>query len=111
MSPTAPALPRQAPAELAPKQLGELLALAHLLADASGQVIRRHFRAPLAVADKSGAEGTMYDPVTVADRDAETAISSIEGRLRIRAETMPIGLPASTTGTWRKPHSYIMCSA
>ncbi|HND97271.1 histidinol-phosphatase [Plasticicumulans sp.] len=77
MSPTAPALPRHAPAELAPKQLGELIALAHLLADASGEVIRRHFRAPLAVADKSGAEGTMYDPVTVADRDAEAAIRAL----------------------------------
>lgn len=44
----------------------------HELVDASGSVIRPHFRAPLTVENK--AEGTAYDPVTIADRNAEAAI-------------------------------------
>jgi len=44
----------------------------HELVDASGTVIRPHFRAPLAVKNK--AVGTAYDPVTIADRNAEDAI-------------------------------------
>jgi myo-inositol-1(or 4)-monophosphatase len=46
-----------------------LLAFAHELADVSGEVIRRHFRRPLTVTNK--ASGAQFDPVTVADRDAE----------------------------------------
>jgi inositol-phosphate phosphatase/L-galactose 1-phosphate phosphatase/histidinol-phosphatase len=49
-----------------------LLALAGRLADASGAVIRRHFRTAVAVDDKPDAS-----PVTVADRDAESAIRAI----------------------------------
>lgn len=77
MSMPVPALPRTPPAELPPKMLGELTGFVHTLAEASGRVIRRHFRAPLAVADKAGADGAMYDPVTVADRDAEAAIRAL----------------------------------
>jgi histidinol phosphatase-like enzyme (inositol monophosphatase family) len=50
----------------------DLIALAGRLADASGAVIRQHFRTPVAVDAKSDAS-----PVTVADRDAEAAIRSL----------------------------------
>ena len=46
-----------------------LLALAHELADLSGEAIRRHFRRGLAVTNK--ALGPHFDPVTEADRSAE----------------------------------------
>ena len=49
---------------------------AHALADASGGIIRGHFRTPFAVEDKSDAS-----PVTVADREAERAMRAmIAGR-------------------------------
>jgi len=47
------------------------MALAHALADRAGAVILPHFRSNTAVDDKGG-DG--FDPVTAADRDAETAI-------------------------------------
>jgi histidinol phosphatase-like enzyme (inositol monophosphatase family) len=47
------------------------MALAHALADIAGAVILPHFRTGLAVDHKGGAA---FDPVTAADRDAETAI-------------------------------------
>ncbi len=50
----------------------EFLTLGHDLADASGAVIRRYFRKPLAVDDKADDS-----PVTVADRQAEEAIRSL----------------------------------
>jgi len=43
-----------------------LVALAERLADASGAVVRRYFRTPVAVDDKADAS-----PVTIADREAE----------------------------------------
>jgi myo-inositol-1(or 4)-monophosphatase len=48
-----------------------LLAAAHRLADRAGAVILPHFRTACAVDDKGGG---LFDPVTVADRDAERAI-------------------------------------
>ena len=45
---------------------------AHTLADASGEVIRRHFRTPFPVEDKDDAS-----PVTVADRGAERAMRAL----------------------------------
>jgi histidinol phosphatase-like enzyme (inositol monophosphatase family) len=48
-----------------------LLATAHALADKSGAVILPHFRTDGAVDHKGG---DLFDPVTKADRDAETAI-------------------------------------
>jgi len=45
------------------------LALAESLADAARAVIRRYFRRPLAVEDKSDSS-----PVTIADREAEAAM-------------------------------------
>jgi histidinol phosphatase-like enzyme (inositol monophosphatase family) len=50
----------------------ELLEFAVHLADVAGAQILRHFRAPLGVDNKAG-EGH-FDPVTVADREAEAAI-------------------------------------
>lgn len=50
------------------------LALAHALADRSSMVILPHFRAGLA-GDHKG--GKIFDPVTVADRQAETVIRQI----------------------------------
>jgi inositol-phosphate phosphatase / L-galactose 1-phosphate phosphatase / histidinol-phosphatase len=46
--------------------------LAHRLADASGTVIRRHYRAPVAVDVKPD-----QTPVTVADQQAETVIRDL----------------------------------
>ena len=45
---------------------------AHSLADASGGIIRRHFRTPLSVEDKEDDS-----PVTVADREAERAMREL----------------------------------
>ncbi len=47
------------------------MALAHALADRAGAVILPHFRTGAAVDHKGGAS---FDPVTAADRNAETAI-------------------------------------
>lgn len=49
-----------------------LIALAGRLADASGSVVRRYFRAPLTITDKAD-----QSPVTVADREAESIIRTI----------------------------------
>lgn len=57
--------------------LAALAAFAHRLADASGAAIMPYFRAELSVDDKGGAKGLAYDPVTAADRDAETAIRAL----------------------------------
>jgi histidinol phosphatase-like enzyme (inositol monophosphatase family) len=54
------------------------LAFAHRLADAAGAVIRPYFRRRLEVVDKGKAA---FDPVTVADREAEAAMRAL-----IRAE-------------------------
>jgi inositol-phosphate phosphatase / L-galactose 1-phosphate phosphatase / histidinol-phosphatase len=47
----------------------ELVALAHRLADAARPIVASHFRTQVAIDDKSDAS-----PVTIADRDAETAM-------------------------------------
>ena len=52
----------------------DLLAFAHRLADAAGAVIRPHFRASGAIDNKRPAD---FDPVTAADRDAETAMRAL----------------------------------
>ena len=57
-----------------------LVALAHRLADASGAVIRPHFRQRIAVAHKPGVHA--FDPVTEADKGAERAIRAIIERER-----------------------------
>jgi histidinol phosphatase-like enzyme (inositol monophosphatase family) len=55
---------------------------AHRLADVSGETIRPFFRAALAVDDKAAGRAG-YDPVTEADRNAETAMR------RLIRETYP----------------------
>ena len=55
----------------------DTIGLAHDLADASGAVIRRHFRQPFDIEHKGDDS-----PVTVADRDAERAIREILGNRR-----------------------------
>jgi histidinol phosphatase-like enzyme (inositol monophosphatase family) len=55
-----------------------LLTFAHELADLSGEAIRRHFRRVLAVTNK--AEGLQFDPVTVADREAERRMRQAIGK-------------------------------
>lgn len=56
--------------------LAELVAFAGRLADAAGAVIRPWFRAEIDVTDK-GAGRAGYDPVTVADREAEDAMRAL----------------------------------
>lgn len=53
--------------------IDELVRFAHRLADASGEVIRPWFRVTLDVMDK-GTGRAGFDPVTEADREAETAL-------------------------------------
>lgn len=50
----------------------EFISFAERLADASGEVIRQHFRTPVPIDIKPDAS-----PVTVADRDAEAAIRAL----------------------------------
>lgn len=57
-------------------QLDAWRAFAGELADAAGAAILPHFRANLAVEDKS-AGGAVFDPVTVADRTAERAMREL----------------------------------
>jgi myo-inositol-1(or 4)-monophosphatase len=57
-----------------PDELAILVDFAHTLADAAGAVILPHFRSQLAVENKDTAA---FDPVTVADRDAEAAMRAL----------------------------------
>ena len=58
----------------APREtFAELLACAHDLADASGEVIRPYFRRQMKIENKD--QGAGFDPVTAADRGAERVIS------------------------------------
>ncbi len=50
----------------------ELVALAHRLADAARPIVTRHFRTGVVIDDKSD-----QTPVTIADRDAETAMRAL----------------------------------
>ena len=49
--------------------IDSLVAFAHRLADASGEVIKRYYRQPIAVDSKPDES-----PVTIADREAEAAL-------------------------------------
>src|SRR5579885_593468 len=55
----------------------ETIAFAQKLADASGAVIRPYFRRRIEVADKGAADGSVFDPVTAADKEAEQAMRAI----------------------------------
>lgn len=54
----------------------DFLPFAHRLANASGAAIRPYFRRPLNVTDK-GTGRAGYDPVTIADQEAEAAIRAL----------------------------------
>lgn len=56
----------------------EFLAFAHRLADAARAAIMPHYRTGIVADDKSG--GTGFDPVTAADRAAESAIRDLIAR-------------------------------
>jgi histidinol phosphatase-like enzyme (inositol monophosphatase family) len=58
----------------------DLIATAHALADAARPVTLAHFRDPLIKSDNKLESG--FDPVTVADRGAETAMRDLLARLR-----------------------------
>lgn len=73
-------LPKSPAVEIPDDELDSLLDLLDILADASGQVIRPHFRTALAVDNKQ--EGFDYDPVTIADKAAETAIRELIAKQR-----------------------------
>ena len=62
----------------------ETIAFAHRLADAAGAIIRPYFRQRIDVKDKRPiVDGTpVFDPVTEADKNAETAIRAIIDRER-----------------------------
>ena len=60
----------------------ETIAFAHRLADASGAVIRPYFRRRIEVADKGATHGSVFDPVTAADKEAELAIRALLERER-----------------------------
>jgi myo-inositol-1(or 4)-monophosphatase len=85
------------------KNIEEHLAFAHRLADAAGEVIRPYFRQRIDVTNKGAAEGKAYDPVTEADRRAETAIRAIIKRERPQDAILgeEHGHEAGTSGlTW-----------
>ncbi|HWC63649.1 MAG TPA: histidinol-phosphatase [Rhizomicrobium sp.] len=58
----------------------DLIAFAHRLADASGKVIKPHFRQRIDVTHKPGRHA--FDPVTEADRGAEKALREMIARER-----------------------------
>ena len=70
------------------------LAFAHELADAAGSAIRPYFRTRIDVAAKEGSPHHGYDPVTQADRGAETAM-----RLMIRENFPDDGIIGEEFGT------------
>ncbi len=70
-----------APAPVPEATLASLVAAAHAAADAARPIALRWFRAPaLGVDDKAAPGG--FDPVTIADRDAEAAMRATLARLR-----------------------------
>jgi myo-inositol-1(or 4)-monophosphatase len=80
-------------------QFKTLLSLAHDLADRSGAVILPHFRKPIEVSNKAGANA--FDPVTKADRAAEKAIAKL-----IRARAPDHGLVGEEYGAERAGSPY-----
>lgn len=59
---------------LTPQEIRDYRLFAERLAEAAAEAIAPYFRAPLAVEDKGGAR---YDPVTVADREAERVMREL----------------------------------
>ncbi|BCW87985.1 Histidinol-phosphatase [Alphaproteobacteria bacterium SO-S41] len=88
-----------------PADLTDFAAFAHRLADASGAAIMPHFRARLDVEDKGGKKGEKYDPVTIADQNAETAIREL-----IAADYPDHGILGEEHGhqTGTSPYSWVL---
>jgi inositol-phosphate phosphatase/L-galactose 1-phosphate phosphatase/histidinol-phosphatase len=76
---------------------GQLLAFAQELAETSGAIIRRYFRAPLQVDAKADES-----PVTIADREAETAL-----RARIEETYPEHGIFGEEFGRIREEAEYL----
>ncbi len=74
-----------------------LVALAHRMADASGEVIRGYFRAPIEIVTKDDAS-----PVTAADREAEAAIREI-----IEGAHPDHGVIGEEFGSAREDHEFV----
>ncbi len=66
---------RNAPTRLSKVEIDELCAFSGELADAAAQVTGKYFRSHIKVDNK--LDGGAFDPVTIADRDAETAIRTL----------------------------------
>jgi len=78
------------------------LAFAHLLADAAGAAIRPHFRQRIEIVAKTGSSHPGFDPVTEADRGAETAM-----RLLIRENFPDDGIVGEEFGTVDGESGYV----
>jgi myo-inositol-1(or 4)-monophosphatase len=86
---------------LSPTERADLLAVAHALADAARVATLAHFRAEGLTADNKKAGG--FDPVTEADRAAETAMRAILARRRPQDGVVgeEFGVRQGTSGlTW-----------
>src|SRR5262249_50666818 len=59
-----------------------IIAFAHKVADTSGNVIRPYFRQPIEITNKGLAKGSVFDPVTAADKRAEEAMRALIERER-----------------------------
>ncbi len=68
-------LPRYAPVHPDAEELQRLLHIAGLAADAAALVTCKYFRSAMAVENKAGAGS--FDPVTIADKEAELAIMRV----------------------------------
>ncbi|HEY9038660.1 MAG TPA: inositol monophosphatase family protein [Roseovarius sp.] len=95
------------PDRIAPGQAGDIIEVAHLLADAARAAILPYFRADALAAENKLVPGALsdgrFDPVTAADRAAERAMRDILGERRpddgILGEEF--GTSAGTSGlTW-----------
>lgn len=60
----------------------DTIAFANRLADVAGAVIRPYFRRRIEVADKGASDGSVFDPVTAADKEAEQAMRALIERER-----------------------------
>jgi inositol-phosphate phosphatase / L-galactose 1-phosphate phosphatase / histidinol-phosphatase len=78
------------PAELPP----EFVVLANRLADAARPIVARYFRTPVAIDDK-----TDQSPVTIADREAETAMRAL------------LGAHVPDHGVWGEEHGAVRLDA
>ncbi len=68
-------IPRYTPVQPQPAELHYLSTLAGLAADAAARVTCQYFRRDMAIENKAAAGN--FDPVTIADREAELAIRSV----------------------------------